>query len=126
MRAGLPALAALVLAAASLSACGSQSGPADVEGSASVRRGAQLFSERCSGCHQLSLVGAEGGAVKVTDQERTDAPNFDVRPESRDQILYAIRNGGFSGAIMPENIVVGADAEAVADFLARYAGRDAE
>ena len=40
-------------------------------------------------------------------------------------MLYAIRNGGFSGAIMPENIVVGQDAEDVADFLSKYAGAGA-
>ena len=40
-------------------------------------------------------------------------------------MLYAIRNGGFSGAIMPQNIVVGEDAEAVAEFVAKYAGTDA-
>ena len=31
-------------------------------------------------------------------------------------MLYAIRNGGFSGAIMPENIVVGDDAQEVAEI----------
>jgi hypothetical protein len=41
-------------------------------------------------------------------------------------VLFAIRNGGFSGAIMPANIVVGDDAEAVADFLSRYSGRQPE
>ena len=40
-------------------------------------------------------------------------------------MLYAIRNGGFSGAIMPENIVVGKEANDVAAFLAKYAGRSA-
>ena len=39
--------------------------------------------------------------------ERTNGPNFNVRKESRDDVLFAIRNGGFSGAIMPANIVVG-------------------
>ena len=37
---------------------------------------------------------------------------------------YAIRNGGFSGAIMPANIVVGDDADKVAEFLAEYSGRE--
>jgi hypothetical protein len=37
-------------------------------------------------------------------------------------VLYAIRNGGFSGAIMPANIVVGQKARDVALFLERYAG----
>ena len=45
------------------------------------------------------------------------------RRETKDQVLYAIRNGGFSGAIMPQNIVVGDDAEAVAEFVAEYAGK---
>jgi len=40
-------------------------------------------------------------------------------------VLFAIRNGGFSGAIMPANIVVGRDAEDVALFVERYAGRKA-
>ena len=40
-------------------------------------------------------------------------------------MLYAIRNGGFSGAIMPENIVVGDDAQDVAHFLAQYSGLQA-
>jgi hypothetical protein len=39
-------------------------------------------------------------------------------------VIYAIRNGGFSGAIMPQNIVVGDDALAVAEFVAKYAGQD--
>ena len=40
-------------------------------------------------------------------------------------MLYAISNGGFSSGPMPQDIVVGAEAEAVADFLAKYSGRDA-
>ena len=39
-------------------------------------------------------------------------------------VIYAIRNGGFSGAIMPQNIVVGADAQKVAAFVSKYAGQD--
>ena len=84
--------------------------------------GAKLFAERCSGCHTLDKVGAEGSATKVRDRERVDGPNFNTRKEQVDQVLYAIRNGGFSGAIMPENIVVGKEAQAVAEFLAKYAG----
>ena len=41
---------------------------------------------------------------------------------NREDVLYAIRNGGFSGAIMPANVVVGSDAQDVALFLERYAG----
>ena len=38
-------------------------------------------------------------------------------------MLFAIRNGGFSGGIMPANVVVGDEAEAVADFLSRVLGQ---
>jgi mono/diheme cytochrome c family protein len=84
-------------------------------------RGAQLFKQRCSGCHTLTAAGAAGS---VADQPPT-GPNLDKRPETKGSVLYAIRNGGFSGAIMPQNVVVGGDAEQVAEFVAKYAGSDA-
>jgi cytochrome c551 len=84
-------------------------------------RGAELFAERCGGCHTLAAAGTEGS----NPEERVAGPNLNARRETKDQVLYAIRNGGFSGAIMPQNIVVGDDAEAVAEFVAEYAGRDA-
>lgn len=119
--------AVAVFAAAALSACGSAQidlGP-DRQ-SANVQQGAQLFSQRCSGCHTLDSAGAEGSAYTIGDRERVDGPNFNTRCESRDNVLYAIRNGGYSGAIMPENIVVGDEADKVADFLAQYAGAKAK
>jgi len=36
-----------------------------------------------------------------------------------------LHNGGFSGAIMPQNIVVGQEAQEVAQFLAKYSGLQA-
>ena len=62
--------------------------------------------------------------ARIQGGERTNGPNFNVRKESRDDVLFAIRNGGFSGGIMPANIVVGADAQAVADFLSQYSGKE--
>jgi mono/diheme cytochrome c family protein len=103
-------------------ACGSQDIDLPSQESASVKRGAVLFAERCSGCHTMSTAGAQGGATHVHDRELVDGPSFDERREDVDSVLYAIRNGGFSGAIMPENIVVGQDAQDVAQFLAKYAG----
>jgi mono/diheme cytochrome c family protein len=113
-------IVAALAATAGLSACGSQGN--DVSDNATIERGSQLFAERCSGCHTMKIVGAEGGATEVHDRERVDGPNFNTRKESVDTVLFAIRNGGYSGAIMPENIVVGDDAQAVAEFLAKYAG----
>jgi mono/diheme cytochrome c family protein len=124
----LIALAAAAVAAGAIG-CGTQQNDVKQPGAMPThgidkeyQAGAKLFVERCSGCHQLGLVGAEGGALKVRDRERVDGPNFNVRKEDVDSVLYAIRNGGFSGAIMPQDIVVGKDADAVAAFLAHYAG----
>ena len=112
------------MVAAGAVACGSQGISSKIASQPqNVRHGAQLFSERCSGCHTLDVVGAQGTTLNVRQRERVDGPNFNVRKETKDDVLFAIRNGGFSGAIMPENIVVGKDAEDVAAFLSKYAGK---
>jgi len=114
----------LLLCAATLGACGSQG--ISVPQTSPYYRGAVLFLDHCSGCHTLSAVGAEGSATSIKNRLRTNGPNFNFRKENVEQVLYAIRNGGFSGAIMPENIVLGDDAQAVASFLAQYSGRQAK
>jgi hypothetical protein len=72
------------------------------------------------------VVGATGSATNIKNRVSTNGPNFNIRKEKAEQVLYAIRNGGFSGAIMPENIVLGEDAKAVANFLAQYSGRQTQ
>jgi mono/diheme cytochrome c family protein len=86
-------------------------------------RGAQLFAERCAGCHTLKAAGTQG---TISGGQRPTGPNLNKRKLTKEDALFAIRNGGFSGAIMPQNIVVGEDAEAVAEFLAKYAGSEAK
>ena len=113
----------LLACAAVLGACGSQG--ISVAKTSPYYRGAVLFRDHCSGCHTLSVVGAEGSATNVANRVKTNGPNFNIRKENVEQVLYAIRNGGFSGAIMPENVVVGEQAQAVASFLAQYSGRKA-
>ena len=105
---------ALGAVAALASACGS-------EGVQVNDRGAHLFAERCAGCHTLAAAGTHGSAG-----ERISGPNLNYRKETQTTVLYAIRNGGFSGAIMPQNIVVGKDADDVAAFVAKYAGTKAK
>ena len=117
----LPTLAASVFAA-----CGQESIDLEAGESERIQEGAQIFVEKCAGCHTIGSAGTAGSPVNVRDRERTDGPNFNTRPETVDAVLYAIRNGGFSGAIMPENIVVGDEARKVAEYLAKYAGSDAE
>ena len=106
-----------------LAGCGDQ-----IEVAEPYYEGAVLFNERCSGCHTLDAAASNGSRQEgeVDSGERTNGPNFDVRAVSREDALFAIRNGGFSGAIMPANIVVGEDAEAVAEFLDEYSGSTAE
>lgn len=93
----------------------------------SVREGAELFRERCSGCHTFAAAGSRGSKPEgqVGGGERTNGPNFNTRKVKADDALFAIRNGGFSGAIMPSNIVVGGEALAIAAFLERYSGQKA-
>jgi mono/diheme cytochrome c family protein len=86
--------------------------------------GAVLFSQRCAGCHTLSYAGTHGSASNPRDAQGNSGPDFDQRCERPiDRVLYAIENGGFSGAYMPQNIVVGHDAVDVAKFVATYSGR---
>jgi hypothetical protein len=114
-------IASLLAASAAIAACGSQGD--SVPKDSVYRKGSLLFSQRCSGCHALSVVGTHGSATEIKNRVRTNGPNFNIRHETYQQVLFAIRNGGFSGAIMPQNVVVGSDAVAVAKFLAYYAGR---
>jgi mono/diheme cytochrome c family protein len=112
-----------LVAAALVAGCG---GEIEVpEDETTAHRGAVLFNERCSGCHSLDAANAYGSKPpgEIQGGEPTNGPDFNVRRETRDDVLFAIRNGGFSGQIMPANIVVGDDAEAIADFLAEYSGK---
>jgi mono/diheme cytochrome c family protein len=109
-------IAVAVVAAAA--GCGTQG--IQVPASDPNHEGAQIFSERCSGCHTLTPAGTEGSSNR---SERQQGPNLDQRNETMADVIYAIRNGGFSGAIMPQNIVVGPQAVAVAKFIVKYSGR---
>lgn len=121
----LAAMTIILLACAALvSACGSQG--ISVAKTSPYYKGAVLFRDHCSGCHTLAVVGAEGSATSISNRVKTNGPNFNIRKEDVEQVLYAIRNGGFSGAIMPENVVVGEDAQDVAQFLAKYSGLKAQ
>ena len=122
MKSILVPVAALVLALPFV-ACGEQK--IEVAQSDPAHHGAELFQQRCAGCHTFTTAGTHGSAANIRTRERTDGPNFNVRRECIERVLYAIENGGFSGAIMPGNIVVGDDAKQVAAFVAEYAGAKA-
>ena len=113
-------VACVAAAAAFASACGSSS--IKLAEDDPDRAGAQIFVERCGACHTLGVAGTQGSSTEVTDKENVDGPSFDDRKETVEDVVYAIQNGGFSGAIMPENIVTGQEARQVGEFLAKYAG----
>jgi mono/diheme cytochrome c family protein len=107
---------------------GSGCAQGEIDADQANHAGAVLFNQRCSGCHSLKAANAYGSKPEgqLAGGERTNGPDFNVRKVGKDDALFAIRNGGFSGAIMPANIVVGDDADKVADFLAKYSGKESD
>lgn len=118
-------LIAVALAAVVVSGCGSQ-GIEVPESDIKAHNGAIVFAQRCGGCHTIAAAGTTGSkpTYEVNSKDRTNGPNFDQRKETYASAITAIRQGGFSGAIMPGNIVTGQDAENVAIFLDKYSGSD--
>ena len=119
------ALTALLVACAGLLAACSGSEGIDLARDDPDYEAAYIFQQRCAACHSLDVVGSEGSAVQANGREYKDGPNFNERTEDYEDVLYAIQNGGFSSGPMPQNIVVGEEAEKVARFVAKYAGRTA-
>jgi mono/diheme cytochrome c family protein len=127
LRVTLIIVAALALALAA-AACGTEriSVPRSDPTFAADRGAAELFQQRCAGCHTLDYAATHGSAANPRTAEAINGPNFNVRCERPvTRVLYAIENGGFSGAYMPPNILVGQQARAVAMFVAKFAGRQA-
>jgi mono/diheme cytochrome c family protein len=116
-------LALVAVPAVSVSACGTEG--VSVAKNDPNYRGAELFHARCGACHTLDVAGTQGSATNVRTRENKDGPNFNQRKEDVSDVLYAIRNGGFSSGPMPQDILVGQDAQAVAQFVAKYSGKQA-
>jgi len=76
--------------------------------------GKSLFSDRCGTCHDLDAVNARG----VT------GPDLDEIGEmSKKRVLDAIRRGGTGQKRMPAGIYSGKDAEDVALYVSKVAGK---
>ena len=101
---------ALVIAAAR----SNDKAPGGVKLSAADEHGRDVFAERCATCHTLAAANAVG---KV-------GPNLDQLRPPKALIIDAIQKGRARGqGQMPANLVDGQDAQEVADFVAKVAGR---
>ena len=100
-------LAILVLA---LAGCGSDDETTDRAGQNASGEPSQVFASTCGGCHTLAAADTTG---KV-------GPNLDDLEPEATVVVRAIEVGPGS---MPENLLEGEDAQAVADYVAANAGR---
>jgi len=71
--------------------------------------GKEVFTNTCGGCHTLADAGTNGQV----------GPNLDELQPDRQRVLTAIQTGP---GPMPENLVVGREAEAVAEYVSTAAG----
>ena len=82
--------------------------------SGQLEDGKQLFIQTCKSCHTLEAVNAHG----VT------GPNLDeLGGLDKQRVMQAIERGGTGTGRMPPGLLSGADAEAVAAYVAAVAGR---
>jgi mono/diheme cytochrome c family protein len=84
------------------------------QASSEDEEGKVLFIANCKSCHTLAAVQAHG----VT------GPNLDeLGGLDKERVLNAIENGGTGQKRMPAGLLEGADAEAVAEYVAKVAGQ---
>lgn len=82
--------------------------------SSTDKRGRALFGQVCASCHTLSAANASG---KV-------GPNLDVLRPSTTLVLDALAKGRQRGnGTMPANLLSGPDAQDVAQFIGKVAGK---
>ena len=82
--------------------------------SAQEKEGKMLFKQSCASCHNLDAVNARGATGPDLDE---------IGEVSEQRINNAIKNGGTGQNRMPEALLEGAEAEAVAAYVAKVAGR---
>lgn len=110
--------AAVVALAAALLAGGCGTGGISKAGD--TDRGKKLFLEKCSGCHTLAAAGTHGNQGPNLDNafayaRRQGFKQVTIEQVVRDQIELAVLP-------MPQNLVTGSGADAVAAYVAMVAG----
>ncbi|OLE38857.1 MAG: hypothetical protein AUG48_00740 [Actinobacteria bacterium 13_1_20CM_3_68_9] len=85
--------------------------------SASERQGLQLFQINCGACHTLAAAGTDGIVGPNLDERfGTTTKSADTVKSTYTTVLTTIENG--LGGRMPKGILQGAQAKAVAKFVA--------
>ena len=88
-----------------------------------VQHGAQLFSERCSGCHTLDVAGAQGTTRQRPRARARRRPELQhAQGDGRQRPLRDPQRRLLRARSCPRTSSSGKDAEDVADFLAKYSG----
>ena len=104
----LALVSTLVLAAAG---CGGDDGGGGGGGGGAEQAGpAGVFDANCGNCHTLAAAGSEGQV----------GPNLDDLKPDAETVKTAIEQGP---SVMPENILKGAEADEVAQYVADNAGK---
>jgi cbb3-type cytochrome c oxidase subunit III len=119
------ALASLLLTAA-LGAAGC--GTVGKVASGDPSHGKELFQQKCAACHTLADANARGQIGPNLDWAFRDARDqgFDestIEDVVRGQIAYADEAPADGSQGMPQNLVTGDDADSVAVYLAKVAGK---
>jgi mono/diheme cytochrome c family protein len=108
----VPRLALAVLASLALVAAGCGGGSSTSGGGGdgqAAKSPRQLFADTCGGCHTLKAAGTEGQV----------GPNLDELKPTAEQVKMAIEQGP---SVMPDHLLKGAQADAVAKYVAEHAG----
>jgi len=94
------------------------SSDASPEGSvpASDRQGMELFQINCGACHTLEAAGTDGIVGPNLDVRFGTGPKSSLQKSTYTTVLTTIENG--LGGRMPKGILRGAQAKAVAQFVA--------
>lgn len=87
---------------------------ASAEPDPQLEEGKDLFLENCASCHTLSAVNARGVTGPSLDE---------LAPLDQERVLSAIETGGTGENRMPAGLLEGEEAEAVAAYVSRVAGR---
>jgi cytochrome c553 len=104
----------IIIASNSTSAVGGTGPLTDEKLNKQLTEGKALFRQNCASCHTLAAVQAKG----VT------GPNLDELGQlDKQRVLNAIRIGGTGQDRMPAGILQGGDAEAVAAYVSKVAGK---